>query len=542
MEPDSQPFDLRDLLWRIRRYSWLLVLPPVAALCAASVYYRLSPVVYEAHVTVSLGDPASVGSAISNMVNTDRSSDRTGRERMALVDAKVRSRSFLNGVAERLGMLSEPAIVAAANATARRYPSLPVEEFVSRFACNILVKQIRLAPLEGSFVQITTIGNTAERAQRLASTITDLLIEENRRSSLERVQTRGEFSKDQVIVYQERLRDAENALQNYQESLLRSALTSTPVSDKNVDDARGIVRAIDQETEQTRDRIDVTRQMWNTYSPGETPPDLKSRTSNELERRLSTLEVNLAVASVSGERSTAEVPGLQANIAATRQSLLLEFENLAAGLPGDLPEAAQTAVAGLATDRAILRSLRSKRDRMSGYISQFARGVENSPHEQMELARLRGAVETNRELLTALQRESQSSQLSEAFASSAMASRLTVVDPPQLPLRPASPDPLRIFGGALLLGPLLSTGLVLAGEKFSLVIRTVEQAEQEMGARILGTVPKIEGWVQREGYLARHWALLSIVLVLVLTGVFHSLNATLLSDKPHHTQAAPTRR
>jgi protein tyrosine kinase modulator len=248
------------------------------------------------------------------------------------------------------------------------------------------------------------------------------------------------------------------------------------------------------------------------------------------------------VAMVGGEGSTREVPALQTNVASVRQSLLLEFETLAANLPDDIPEAARTTVAGLATDRAILRSLRIKRDRLNGFISQFARGVENSPREQIELARLRGEVETSRELLKALQKEAQSSRLSEAFASSAMASRLTVVDPPQLPLRPASPDPLRIFGGALLLGPLLSAGLVFAGEKFALVIRTVEQAEQEMGARILGTVPKIEGWIQREGYVARHWALLSIVLVLVLTGVFHSLNATLLSDRPHRTESSPTRR
>jgi hypothetical protein len=233
---------------------------------------------------------------------------------------------------------------------------------------------------------------------------------------------------------------------------------------------------------------------------------------------------------------------MQNNVSAARQSLLLEFETLAAGLPGNLPEGARSTVAGLATDRAILRSLRTKRERMVVFINQFTRGVENSPRERMELARLQGNVETSRDLLAALQKESQSSRISEAFASSAMASRLTVVDPPQLPLRPATPDPLKIFGGALLLGPLLSVGLVIAGEKFSLVIRTVEQAEQEMGARILGTVPKIEGWVQREGYIARHWALLSIVLVLVITGVFHSVSATILSDKSHRTEAAPTRR
>lgn len=541
MESETPQFDLRDILFRVARYRWLLALPPVAALCIASIYFKLTPVVYESAVVVSLSDQTGVGSAIQSMVNPDR--DRaSARDRMALVDSKVRSRGFLDAVAERLGMTNNPDIVAAATAAARRYPDIPAGEFASRFANTQIVRQLRIVPLEGTFVRISTMGPSAEGAQRLASTITDLLIEESRRSSLERVQARGEFSQDQVVVQQERVREAENAYQNYQESILRRALTTTPITENNVDEARGMVRATDQEIEQTRDRVELTRQQWAGSAPDQTPPDLKSATTEELERRLATIETNLAVASVGGERTSREVPTLQGNVAATRQSLLLEFEGLAANLPGDLPEAARTAAAGLATDRAILRSLRTKRDRLSAYIGQFARGVENSPREQMELARLRGAVETSRELLAALQKEAQSSRISEAFASSAMGPKLTVVDPPQLPLHPAAPDPLRIFGGALLLGPLVSVGLVIAGEKFSFVIRTVEQAEQEMGARILGTVPKIEGWVQREGFLTRHWAFLSIVLVLVLTGVFHSLNATLLSERPHTTQAAPTRR
>lgn len=540
MEPDSQPFDLRDLLWRVRRYSWLLVLPPVAALCIASIYFKLTPTLYEAHVTVSLGDQQGVGSAIQSMVNTDRERS-TARDRMALVDSKVRSRPFLTAICERLGLLEDPDIVAEANATARRY-RMAAGELAIRIATTRVVKQIRIAPLEGSFVRVTTVDSSPDRAQRLASTITELLIEENRRSSLERVQARGEFSQDQVVVHQERLRDAENALQNYQESLLRRAMTSTPITEGNVEEARGIVISTDQEIEQTRDRIELTRKQWTAYSPDQPPPDLKSRNSDELERRLTNLETSLALASLSSDRSSRDAPGMQNNVSAARQSLLLEFESLAAGLPNNLPEGARSTVAGLATDRAIIRSLRTKRERMVVFIGQFTRGVENSPRERMELARLQGNVETSRDLLAALQKESQSSRISEAFASSAMASRLTVIDPPQLPLRPATPDPLKIFGGALLLGPLLSVGLVIAGEKFSLVIRTVEQAEQEMGARVLGTVPKIEGWVQREGYIARHWALLSIVLVLVITGVFHSVSATILSDKSHRTEAAPTRR
>lgn len=541
MEQESQQIDVRDILWRVGRYRWLLVLPPVAALCIASIYFKLSPVVYESHVTVSLADQSNMGSAIQSMVNTDRER-ATARERMTLVDSKIRSRSFLDAVAERLGLLTSPAIVAAANQAARRYPDIQPAEFASRLANTQIVKQIRIVPLEGTFVRITASDDAADHAQRLASTITDLLIEESRRSSLERVQARGEFSQDQLIVQRERVRENENAYQQYQESLLRRALTSTPVTDSNVEEARAIVRATTQEIDQTRDRVELTRQQWDLYSPGRTPPDLSSRNADVLQKRLANLETSLAVASVGGERGSREVPKLQSDIAASRQTLLIEYETLAANLSGDYPEAARTSVAGLATDRAILRSLLSKRESLTRFIGQFGRTVENSPREQMELARLRGALDTSRELLMALEKEAQSSRISEAFASSAMGPRLTVIDPPQLPLRPATPDPLRIFGGALLLGPLLSLGLVIAGEKFSLVIRTVEQAEHELGARILGTVPKIEGWSQREGYIAKHWAFLSIVLVLVITGVFHSLNATILAEKQHHTQASPTRR
>jgi len=541
MESESQQIDVREILWRVGRYRWLLVLPPVAALCIASIYFKLSPVIYEASVTVSLADQTSVGSAIQSMVNTDRER-ATARERMTLVDSKVRSRAFLDAVAERLGLLTSPDIVAAANQAARRYPDVQPAEFASRLANTRIVKQIRIIPLEGTFVRITVMDNAADRAQRLASTITDLLIEESRRTSLERVQARGEFSQDQLIVQRERVRENENAYQRYQESLLRRALSSTPVTEGNVEEARAIVRATTQEIEQTRDRVELTRQQWDLYAPGQAPPTLTSRNADTIQRRLANLETSVAVATVGGERGAREVPKLQNDIAANRQLLLLEYETLAASLPGDLPDAARTSVAGLATDRAILRSLLSKRESLTSFIGQFGRTVENSPREQMELARLRGALDTSRELLMALEKEAQSSRISEAFASSAMGPRLTVIDPPQLPLRPASPDPLRIFGGALLLGPLLSVGLVIAGEKFALVIRTVEQAEQELGARILGTVPKIEGWSQRGGYFARHWAFLSIVLVLVITGVFHSLNATILAEKQHSTQASPTRR
>lgn len=544
MEPDQQGIDIRNILWRLRRYSWLLVLPPVVVLCAASVYYTTSPIVYEANVVVSLGDRANVGGEIRSMVGTDRDRSNIG-DQLAMVDRRVHSRGFLVDVINRLGMMNDASVESAAVDAARRYPEIPVSEFASRIASARIGSRIRVGPAGGNFINITTSSWSAEDAQRLAGTITDLLIEESRRSSLERVQERGEFSRDQITVYRERLRQQQDALQGFQESILRRSLTTTPVDKDNINKARSIVRATEQELAQTRDRVEVAKTQWDAARPGEPPPILSSRSSEEMERRLGDAEIQAAVAALSSTAAPiAGAPvetssGQTSSVVTLRQSLFLEYQNLAATtLPSDVPDAARNAVVGLATDRAILRSLNAKRDRLNGYIDQFVKGVEQSPRDQMELTRLENDVKSTQNLLAALESEAQSSRISEALTSSAMGMQLMVVDPPQLPLHPASPNPLRIFGAALLLGPMISIGLVLILEKLAVVINTVEQAEQEMGARVLGTVPKIEGWVRRGSYLARHWAAVSIVVVLLLTGLFHGLNATVLNARPHPAAGA----
>jgi uncharacterized protein involved in exopolysaccharide biosynthesis len=543
MEQDQQTIDARDLLWRLRRYTWLLVLPPVVAICAASVYYTTSPIVYEATVVVSPGE-ANVGGEIRSMVGVDRGRSDTGNQ-LVLVDRSVHSRQFLIDVMNRLGLTQDASVESAAVAAARRYPGVPVSEFAARIASARLASRIRVTPADGNCVNITTSGGTAESAQRLAGTISDLLIAGNLRSSLEREQERGKFSRDQMAVYQERLRQQQDALQAFQEALLHRSLASTPVNKDNVDKARAIVSATEQEIGQTRDRVAVAKSQWNDALPGEIPATLSSPTSDELERRLRDAEIQAALAALSSTAApVAGAPmqapsGQQSGVVTLRQSLFLEFQNLAATtLPKDVPDIARSAAVGLATDRAILSSLNAKRDRMNGYINQFVTGVERSPRDQMELTRLTNAVKSTEGLLAALGSEAQSSRISEALTSSTMGMRLVVLDPPQLPLHPASPNPIRIFGAALLLGPMISIGLVLVLEKVTVVINSVEQAEQELGTRVLGTVPKIQGWVRRGSYLARHWAAVSTVVVLLLTGLFLGLNATVPSARPHQATGA----
>jgi uncharacterized protein involved in exopolysaccharide biosynthesis len=541
-QPPQQAFDIRDVVWRVTRYRWLLVVPIVTSLCFAAIYYTMAPEVFESHVLVALDDQAQVSGALQGLVQPDRDRD-TPRERVTLVDSKVRSRRFLTELSLRSGMNRDPDVVKDAEKAARRWRGVSRDEFAIRFASTRLSKRIRVTPVEGTYVRISAQGPTPEEARRVASLIADLLIEESKRTNLERVQARGEFSSDQITVYEERLRKSEDAYQRYQESMIRSVLTSNPVNDKNIDDARGLINMAESEMAQVQQRLDSERSDFASAAGGGSVPDLRGGKAVELEARLVELEASASAAALSDkEKSDRAIAGIQASISSTRQMLLADLELQASQLQGSLSDDARSAAVGIALDRSIIRSLTIKRDRLRTFISTFARDVQSTPREDMELARLKGEVDTNRELLNALRREQTSSRISEALETSGLGLRLSVLEPPQLPYRASEPDPFRIFAAAALLGPLGAAGIVMLGEKVRLVVRSVEQAEEELGARVIATFPRIEGWARPGTYFQNNWPVLVIFGVILMTGTFFALNATLFAPHPYVKAKAETKK
>ncbi|HET7496955.1 MAG TPA: hypothetical protein VFM00_01525, partial [Candidatus Eisenbacteria bacterium] len=149
---------------------------------------------------------------------------------------------------------------------------------------------------------------------------------------------------------------------------------------------------------------------------------------------------------------------------------------------------------------------------------------------QMELDGLKVEVQKQQDLLATLEREAASSRISEAMETSQLSFRIEVVEPPVLPLKPVWPDKLKVILGALLLGPLFSVGIILGAERVGAILRTVEQAEEEMGTKVIGTIPRIEGWSRPGSFLENNWAPLSILAILILTALvsvtYTSLNST----------------
>ncbi len=524
IKPQNTVFDLRQVLWRARAHIWVLVLPMTTALCVAFVFLAVAVPQYASFVTVAPDDPAEISPALEPLVRSE-SERGTRAVRMAELDSRIHGRAFLEGVARKVGLHRDPEIVRESILASQVHPEVPAGDFAARKAAGRIARRIQVSPLGKAYVRISAFAEDPRFARSLATAVIDELIEASRTEKLSELGARSEFSEDQITVYKNNLRKAEDALRGHQESIISRSLQRGPVTEGTLVAARTVLRGTDEEIERLRTRILADQAAWQREMGNASgTPALRSGATSSLERQLEEQETNFGIALLSG----ADATGAKLRIGTTRQLLYEEYQVLAAALPQEgLSSSAREAAAGTALDRAELRSLREKRRVISRYINAFTSAQQSGPREQLELERLQREVEAQRALLLALQREASSSRLSEALEVSEAGFRFRIIERPQLPLAPFFPNRVKVLLIALLAGIGLGLGLVLFLERFSGALRTVEQVEEELGLKVLATVPRAEGWPAPGSFLRIHWGALSTAAVIVVTLTFFALHSTL---------------
>ncbi|MEK7315061.1 MAG: hypothetical protein AAB011_02680 [Candidatus Eisenbacteria bacterium] len=538
-EPPAASVDPQDLLWRLQRYGWILVLPVVACLCVATIVARRTVPIYQAFLVVSVDTPADMSPAMRAYA-PGAAAGGGPRERIAIVDGKIHNQSFLRAVAERQGMDKDPALLARAKSATKLTPGITPEEYALRLAVGQLWTKISVGQGRGTAIQISVKDANAEEARDLAATIGDALLQQSLQSTLEKVQARGEFSKDQVVVLEERVRQAEDALRTFQESHLHMRITAGISSEAGLQLAQGLRRATEDELAQLRLRILAGNEEWRTLAGGAVMPSLSSTRATDLGAQLTKLEESATMAQLGGRSAqTGEGDALLGRITATRQGLFFEFDRLAQEAGGDLSTEARNTAAGVALDRSVLRSLQARKDRLASAVTTFLSGVQRAPRDEIELQKLQDNVTSARNLLTTMRNESVSSGLSEAMATSQVGPRLQILEPPLLPLTPTSMGASATYAVALFLGLVIDAAIVFAGERLAAVVRTVEQAEAEYGLKVVGVVPRIDTRPKPGGYLRVHWpkfAILAVLLVSALVVVYDEVVS------PHPTKSGQVER
>ena len=163
-------------------------------------------------------------------------------------------------------------------------------------------------------------------------------------------------------------------------------------------------------------------------------------------------------------------------------------------------------------------------------ISDFKLKAQASPRDEIELSRLEDTVGTNRTLLGSFRAQLIASDITQAMELTKLGMRVEILDPPQVPLKPAKPDKAKILIAALLFGPMLGVAIAFVSEIVDPTLRTLADFQRVFNGPVLGTAPLLGSMESGKRGFKRHWVAASITLLLVLTVLFFLTRSALIPD------------
>lgn len=473
--PDSSSGDFAvtpAVLLRAVRKHWLMIAVAAAvSIAAALVYTSRQKRVFEAVATIQL-DPqrlTPLGQEAVNSREVGAEGYWSNLEYFATQHQVITSRHVASTVVKKLGLNRDGAFVrmAAPDEKAERI-EISVEQ-----AAEILRARVKVKPAQDSRLVVVryTDANPA-RAQLILNALLDAYVDQNLDSMLDSSNKTSEWLDEQTIKLKAELDAQEMDLHDFKKS---NNLLSV-----SYDDQSNMLRAEILQLNKTLTELKAKREniaARTAVLAGINPEDPADIPVNELLSsaaiaafRKDYVEKKQLLARLpamgKGERHP-EVQAAQAELAAARKALLAELSNVKAGVAADLAAvtrelAGVTALYESAKKQALELNLNELK------YSRLLRSKENT-------ARIYGMV---------LERSTESG-LSKAMPFN----NIRVLDRPLKPEAPIAPNPTTNLGFGVALGLLLGLIGAIGRELLDRSVRGAEDAEQELGIPVLGSLP-----------------------------------------------------
>jgi len=526
------PVQYLRMVWRRK---WIVALCSVLVICGTLIRLEFVPDEYQSHASIMVDDRQLVAGGVGQLMS-GMGAERLGRgldeRRYSEVTNRILSRPFLERVVRLLRMNEDPEILKRAGYFIGASTDLGLEEAAVRVAVEDLQSKVNFSVKGSNIFRIWITDTSPDNAQLLARWISELYVDSRAQRALRDLNDARDFGEQQLAIYQQRLQDAENALEQFDRQRIQSDLSTGTVQQGNVNAAEALYRAILDEAEAVRLRsLGPSTSLAASELAGQRRVVLEDPRVVSQRRGLESALIDEATGQLLGDTANSAWPPSSGSYVTLRRGLLQLVERIVQSSFPDVSPAARTALERytfLTLDR---EAQAATADFLADELSRFRARQQSGPRGELERARLENEVVKAQDLLDSFQTQLIAANVNQAVTASDMGVRIEILNPAQLPLSPSGPDRAKALLAAVLLGPFFGIAVAFTVEIVDPTLRSLPDFARAFDGPILGTAPLVSKSGARQGRGLRSYAMPAAVgLVIVLTVAFFATREALFAD------------
>jgi uncharacterized protein involved in exopolysaccharide biosynthesis len=486
--------DLRSLLQIGKRWKWLLIVPPIAALIGAYVYIATSPPQYTSTTTILFGS--------NQFITPEMTKFTPGTEvkRFKMIDVaenirqQLLAETTLNKVIDRAGLKPSPSMLENVKEVLRSQPDADEQDIIRQLQLQWLYKRVETAlifPKRGNFIQLSITHTNPEQAYLLTKNLAEVFIDESLLAEGVGPQQTYEFASKELEKYTKKLEEARDRLRQFQTGVARE---KTQTFEVNIQNETQIVSQIKSLAVEIADKNGQLQELENQMG------EMKGRIVIRLSGKAVTLRAqmmekisNVAQLMIQASWRDPQVIKLNQEIAALREELRQEIQSAGANgasdgySPRDLDLAVQRQMT--LTDLELLSRHKAVLD---GLVQTYRQSLTQRPSHELQVVQLENNVKALEEIVKTFEDQARSMDWVKILRKNDAEVRYKILDPANRPITPNTSEQPKVFLMAFFGGLGFGVGLVYLIEFFDHSFKSVEEIEQFLGVTVLGTVPKLD--------------------------------------------------